>query len=157
MVCPLRKLGRARLGGFLTLLLLLLAGVQHGAQASVAELSPVEGEAACTRTLEGAAGQAAPHAKAASEPAQCRVVLHDAPPLEIGALEPETNEDPAGPDAPSIFRLVFGSAATVASVGQVLPAVSVTYSGKLAASCVLARAPPLFARAPEGARRHGAR
>lgn len=151
VVHPRREIGRFRCASLFTLLRLIvivIVSVHDVAQASAAELSLLD--LAPEVEVESNSG-------VATEPTQWRAVPHEAPPCEFPALEPETNADPVESDAPSIIRLVFGCAATVTPTGQMFRAASVNYSTKFAASAVLARAPPCFARAPKRAPRHGAR
>lgn len=137
-----RTPGRFRGASLFTLLLLIVAvGMNDVAQASVRAGSE---ELALLEFASVVA--AAPQAGVTAEPAQWRAVLHDAPSCEFPALEPETNGDPAGPDAACVLGLGFGSTATVTATGQLLQAAPVTHMARFATSPVLARAPPHDAR-----------
>lgn len=120
---------------FITLLTLLVN--LHGmARASAAELPlPSLGPQAADAMQRGIAAQAA----------QLCALSDDASMCEFPAVEAESNEDPASPDAPGVAVLSFRRAAAPASTGSRLHAACAACTTRLVASPVLARAPPQVA------------
>ncbi len=128
---PPAPLGRRlHFAGFLALLVTLVSWSVHGvAQSSASELfdfmPKVGADSERTR-----------------DEAQWCTVLHEAPQVEISALENETDGEPVAPELPAILRPVFGCTARPTPSGQVLHVVTETYTARFATSPVLARAPP---------------
>lgn len=138
VVHPLRELGRFYLASLCTLLVLIVdVGLHDVAHASASELAlgELSSEAALAR-----------HSDFVIEPAQFRPDLRDLPSCESSALEPETDGDPAAPEAPGVIQLALSCAPQFTSNSQTLEVTSVTYIARFAASRVHARAPPHSAR-----------
>jgi hypothetical protein len=84
--------------------------------------------------------------EAASETAQWRTVVHEAPSVEVSALEPEANEEPCAPEAPSVIGVGCRRTASSTASEQKLRGTLAVYSLRFSASPGFARAPPRRSR-----------